>query len=603
MDLMNSIKEAFKKYFLPLFVLLNVGLLIYSNSWHVPFQFDDEYSIMKWWIRDIHQIHSIWLLNIKTRFLPYLSFAINYYFNHDHAFGYHSVNNAIHILNSFWVYFLTLYLFRAPVIKDSSVDKETRLIALIAALIFLAHPLQTQAVTYIVQRITSMVAFFYLGAMVLYLKYRLEGGRWAYVGALVLAVGSMFCKETSMTLPVVLVLLEIAFFKSVIEYKTTVWLRLIPFLMTLMIVPVLVYFWPKQVVGISWLSVQTNALPWQKYALTQLNVICTYLRLFFLPIRQNLDYQYPVAKTLFEFPTLASFFLLLVVAFAGIALLWRHAILGFAILFFFIALSVESSVIPIDDLIFEHRMYLPLVGCAVFFATFLYQIIRDKRIYRCICAAIILMLCFLTYQRNEIWRTPVTLWNDVIKKSPGKARAYYNLGLGYDMQNDSEKSKALYLKTLELDPNYIEAWMNLGIVSLADKKFTEAIEYFKKAIICRPKYAPAYDDLGLAYFRAGDNMNGLVNFQKALDLDPTYVETYYHIGMLLQGYGKFEEAIPYFEKALSLYPAHARINLDLIRSGGAKGRREEASLLRREYAQRLIQKLDEVRDDKLLRSV
>ena len=186
----------------------------------------------------------------------------------------------------------------------------------------------------------------------------------------------MFTKEIVLTLPLMIVLYEFCFFgletntcrKNI---KNINWKHLAPFLIMLLIIPLTMAGARSINLGeIGRLAEETQTISRGHYLLTQFRVLTTYLRLLFVPLNQNLDYDYPISLTLFHIPTLLSFLLLLLILTAGVVLFRRYRLVSFCIFFFFLTLSVESSIIPIRDVIFEHRLYLPMAGYTLFLERF-----------------------------------------------------------------------------------------------------------------------------------------------------------------------------------------------------------------------------------------
>jgi len=280
----------------PLAVLLLLSLLdtlIYSNTFSIPFQFDDADNIVQNpQVKDLANFFDL----SGSRYVGFLSFALNYSVGGLQVFGYHLVNLFIHITNSFLVYSLVLLLFKAESHHSPLTTQDLQLttapwIALATALLFVAHPIQTQAVTYIVQRFASLVTLFYLLTVVCYLKWRLASSEtrsrflW-YGGAVLSTVLAMKTKENSFTLPFMILLVEAVFFRS---FNKRRWVALIPFLLTLLIIPVSRGDALGEAEGF---ARDTTAISRSEYLFTQFRVIVTYIRLLFLPIYQNLDYDY-----------------------------------------------------------------------------------------------------------------------------------------------------------------------------------------------------------------------------------------------------------------------------------------------------------------------
>ena len=571
-----------------------LGILIYSNTWNASFQFDDrDHILSNWSIHNISDIPTIWKLNFKTRFLPTLSLAFNLFLTGSDVFSYHLFNLGIHLFNAFWVYCLVLLICATPKMQQSFSRETVYDLACFSALVFLCHPLQTQAVTYIIQRLASMVTFFYLGAIVFYLRGRIEKRAVDYGLAFGMTIAAMLCKENAFTLPLAIVLVEILFFETQEKRKTL--FRLLPFLLTLVITPFLIHsnsnanpalhqFIPNALI-------KNNAFSRGEYFLTEINVLCTYLRLFLFPIHQNLDYDYPISHSLLEPKTFLCFLLLTGLLAAGIWMLKKNRLVTFSIFWFFLTLSVESTFIPLDDVIFEHRMYLPLAGLAILLAFVLHRFLRRRSHFMIAGTLVILTLSCMTYARNNVWKDEISLWSDTIHKSPHKARgygnlgfayaergeqqkaydlyeksiqidplyanSYYHLGLYYAQKNDWQKAIALYQKTIALDPQHCQAYNNLGTYYARIKDMDRAADALEKAILSNPSYVVGYDNLGVIYHDKGDIEKAIKTFQKAIEINPAYAPPYLRLGLILKDYGDWKNSADLFQHSSHLDPLYA----------------------------------------------
>ncbi len=217
-------KPLYSKIF-AVITLCCLGILIYSNTLHSPFHFDDEYSIVRnFSIRNLSNLGAIWHF-WPTRFITYLTIALNYHFNHLNVFGYHLFNLVIHLGSAILAWWFALLLFSTPAMKGKKIAGYANLIAFFVGLVFVAHPIQTQAVTYIIQRSCSLATLFYLASLNLYVKSRLlqqEGKSlrvWMpyYGSSLITMVMAMFTKEMTITLPLMVLLYEACFLKQ--EYS------------------------------------------------------------------------------------------------------------------------------------------------------------------------------------------------------------------------------------------------------------------------------------------------------------------------------------------------------------------------------------------------
>jgi len=221
-------------------ITLLLGFAIYSNTFQASFHFDDFRNIEENpYIRDLFHLRPL-LENYTTRFLTYSTFAVNYHFGRFNIFGYHLLNTIIHLLTSLLVYAFVVLTVKTPHLKGRIADGHARTTALCASLLFLTHPIQTEAVTYIVQRLTSLATFFYLASVVLYVQARLTSRPFYYLGALATTLLGMFTKEITFTLPLMLLLYEFSFFGSWREQTKRRLLSLLPFLLTLLVIPLTV---------------------------------------------------------------------------------------------------------------------------------------------------------------------------------------------------------------------------------------------------------------------------------------------------------------------------------------------------------------------------
>ena len=591
---------------LALIVLLTI--CAYSNTFTVPFILDDEASIIR---NEIIQNLGMFFEHgyhfNPTRFIGYFTFALNHTVHGLNLVGYHVVNLAIHIGNGLLVFALVKTMIRTPLfgrgaavrgtIADDAGDEsrvpspESRLFLLIpflVALLFVCHPIQTQAVTYIVQRLTSLAAFFYLACLLLSLRWRLALVAGApflskavlpvWLLALTMALLAMMTKEISFTLPFTMLLAEFCFFG---RPDRRVLALLTPFFLVALTIP-LAMFGPARPVGalLSAADVATIGNPMvarTEYLFTQFSVIVTYLRLLVLPVDQNLDYDYHVSHSLLEPRAFLSLFFLLALVAAAVYL-WRRSLVSspqspvpgapmaaglcrlaaFGIFWFFLTLSVESSVIPILDVIFEHRLYLPSVG---FFITVVCLMVllarRTPAVERLLAPGVLtiaLILAGATYARNLVWKDWITLWSDVVKKSPGKARPHNVLGIGYVNLDRNEKAIHEFQTAITLNPEYMEAYFNYGVALNSLGAFDEAIAVYLKALKLAPSDPDIYNDLGENYARKGDMEQAVAYFSTAVNLKPRSVHMRRNLGHALRRKGDLPGALREFRAVLQIRP-------------------------------------------------
>jgi len=549
-------------------VISFIAIVIYSNTFQVPFQFDDQISILgNPAVKDLGNLKAIFQFS-PTRFFTYVTFALNYYFNELNVFGYHLVNLIIHICVSLLVMWFVHLTFATPAVKDTPPAVHKKTIAFLAALLFVVHPIQTQAVTYMVQRLASLATLFYLATLCLYIKGRLMQQAGAaqkysiclFSAAAVTAIVGMFTKETVFTLPFAILLYEFYFFRSTFIYN---WKFLVLLLTFCLLIPLIIFSTgsidfnklramqegPEGVVYISPLE----------YFVTQFRVLVTYLRLFILPMNQNLDYDYPVAHTFFNFQTMTSFFALLALAGAGIWSFSKHRIISFAIFWFFLTLSIESSFIPIRDVIFEHRLYLPMAGLSLLFVIMLYNLfgISNARLFYTFMVIILACFALLTFVRNTVWRDEVMLWNDAIEKAPNKVRPYNNRGRAYGNKGEYDKAMADFKQAININPRCAEAYYNLGLVFALKGDNDKAIELYDQALKLYPNYAAAYNNRGLVLANKKEFDRAIKDYDQALRITPRSPDVYYNRGLAYYYKQDYDQAIADYNQALLLNPRYS----------------------------------------------
>lgn len=393
-------------------------LIAYSNTFHVPFQFDDIPNIVK--NNQLRSLENPWAILSDTRGVTFITFALNYAVGGLDVFGFHAVNTAIHIINSSLVFFLLLSTFALLGFATA----RARFISFFSALIFALHPVQTQAVTYIVQRMESLSAMFFLLSLLLFVRGSLStapGRRWFYyalTGACY--VLSFYSKETAITLPAVVLLYDFCFVSrgraaGLFKKRWPVYAFLCVLLGVFTVVTIIpmggfndlseesaeaaepaVAPPPMSMSKLKAREVARSAgffmegISPKEYLFTEFNVMAYYFALVLFPINQNLDYDFPVSKSLFETPEVkpgtaltiplpppvVSLVFLLFVAGLGV---WFMAatqnspgdarrLVAFFIFWYFVILSPTSSVVPIADVIYEHRLYLPSLAFFTVFA-------------------------------------------------------------------------------------------------------------------------------------------------------------------------------------------------------------------------------------------
>ncbi|MFC1516869.1 tetratricopeptide repeat protein, partial [Thermodesulfobacteriota bacterium] len=582
-------------------LIIIICLAIYSNSFNAPFHFDDSAAIVRNpIIKDLGfminpskaKVHDeFWGYPIfKRRYMGYLSFALNYRMHGLHVSGYHLLSLYIHIVNALILYWLVMLTFRTPFLKTSTLSTSASYAALFVSLLFASHPIQTQAVNYLWQRVTLLSTTFYCLSLVMYVRWRLASSfnrsffsRMSfllYLGSFISAVLAMKTKEIAFTLPLVILLYELMFFDGNLKKR---FFYLIPLLLTMLIIPLCLMEINRptgELIGdISKAARSHPDMSRWDYLFTQFTVIVTYIRLIFLPINQNLDYDYPVYSRFLTPSVVLSFLLLAFIFGFGVYMFLNsrtrgraYRLIAFGIFWFFISLSVESSLIPVRNLIWEHRIYLPSAGISIALiagAFILLNRFGEKKLYvlgAVTFIVVITVFSVLTYSRNKVWSSEIALWKDCVEKSPNKARPHYNLGGALNKQGRTEEAIAQYREALRLNPRYLDAHNNLGNILVKQGRVDEAISLYRRALEIHPNSVEAAYNMGNVLLTRGQTDEAISYYMEAIRKKPKYVDAYNNLGLALHRKGDIKGAVAQFQKALRINPEYvnARTNLDKL---------------------------------------
>lgn len=543
---------------LPLLLIVAVGLGCYANTFSVPLLYDDFGTILNPVVENFSKIFALNQYrelgidedlrnNLITRMVTYASFALNYRLHQLWLPGFHLVNLLIHLCNALQIYLLVRLTARLLFRPDGATatagtsGNAWKGMALFAALLFVAHPIQTNAVTYLSQRFTSLCTFFYLLALLSYIGSVLTADRnrqrLLYGTALGATVLAMYSKEIAFTLPVMIALYDIAFLPGPPRRR---WLRLGPILLTLILIPITV-LWLASTSEITG-NQATQALDlvnfketsrWH-YLLTQTRVLVTYLRLLIWPADLNFDYDFPLLTSLANWEVLTSIGLLALLLITGIRSLCRCAgppqlrLAGFGIIWFFVTISVSSSIVPLVDLILEYRLYLPSVGLFIAGAAGADLLVRQGKnrsrgrelIALGLALGMVVSLAAATFLRNRVWQDKVVFWEDVVAKSPGKKRPHFNLAAAYLKVGRSDEAAQQVAMIESIGKLNAAGYYHLATIYTLLGQNDAAKTALLNAVRLEPEEAFFHAALGEFWLQRGDTRKAANAFQRAQSLDP-----------------------------------------------------------------------------------
>lgn len=453
-----------------------------------------------------------------TRQLTYLTLHWNYLAGGTDPRGYHWVNLLLHVGNAL----LVLLIARACL---------SPLTALLAGALFALHPLQTQAVNYIYQRATLLAAFFALLSFLLFLRQRYG---WS-VAAFVL---SLLAKVETMALPVFLLAYDLLGRRRRPRWLYYVFMFGLPALAAGRIL--YIFNSPAATIGF-----RMEGMPAVSYALTQTRVVWTYLRLFFFPVGLNIDHDVPISQGLFSPPTTVVALLGLAVVIAALGwLAWRGKQPALWALGFFLLLAPTSSVVPLRDVIFEHRTYFPLVCLVLAAAMVLARLPRG--VLGPTVAVVLVALLAGTVTRNRAWQSSEALWADALAKSPGLARPYVQLATVY-ASSEPRRCREVAERGLGRHPNNADLHNQLGTCMMALGDAEGALEHFQRATALAGSSVESLNNIGAALLRLGRPEEAAKSFGHALKRNACSANTRINYTSVLWKLGKSEEALAAIE--------------------------------------------------------
>jgi tetratricopeptide (TPR) repeat protein len=618
-------------------VLVAAVLVSYANSLRCPFIFDDSNDIVGnptirrlWPLGDVFLVRSQNAVGLQSRPVANLSFALDYAVGGLNTLPYHVTSLAIHILAGLALFGVVRRTLLLPQFRDRF-GRASVPLALAVALLWALHPLQTESVTYITQRYESLMALFYLVAVygVIRCSYSpLPPGEGQGVGAggpahpylwgavtAAAALLSLGSKEVAISLPIMILLYDrLLLSGSFSEIRRRRWGMYVALLAVWAAFAVLQFLaGPRPWAG--------YALPvsWFEYARSQPGVVLHYLRLVFWPQPLVLDYGWRPAQAIAEILPGAMVVAALLAA-TGYAL-WRWPAWGLLGAWFFLVLAPTSSVMPLNDLAVEHRMYLPLaaVAVAVVFAAYaaagalVLSARRRAMVLRCLLGSVAAALAILTWQRNNDYRDGLLLWQDVVARrpnhprarnslgnaladrgklddaiaqfrqaleiAPGYAVAHYNLGNALARRGrpvDVVEAIAHYQDALQFKPDYAEAHSNLGEVLAGRGEAKDAIAHYRQALQIKPDYAEAHNNLANALAERGDVDDAIGHYRRALETKPDFAAAHNNLGCALAGRGQFDAAIAHYRQALEIEPDYAEAHFNLAEVLAGQGQFDEA---------------------------
>ena len=526
--------------FLVAFVAL---FLVFGPSMSGPFLLDDTYLP---YVQPAFATAPVAAWIAGTRPLLMFSYWLTFQAAGSDTGPYHVTNVLLHLLNGIliWLAVRKLLAFNGVAHRE--------IYSAFAAGLFLFHPLQTESVAYIASRSEAQSVFFFLAAFVLFLYRRSLNVSWGIaVGVLILFGAACLTKEHAVVLPGLLLLTDY-FWNPGFSFQgiRRNWKLYIPILAGASVAVVYVA---------RILNASTSAgfgmkdLPWYQYFYTQCRAIWRYVLFYVWPFGQNIDHDYPISRTLFDYGAVVG--LIGLVLLIGAAWWWRkrYPLISYGVFTYLLLLAPTSSFVPIRDTLIERRMYLPFIGL-LFVTIGLLQFWQASRsTLLLVLSAVLLVEASLTYSRNELWGDAVAMWTDSVAKSPAKVRPRFQLAAAYYSSGKCAEAAGQFAKTAALEPPSAALLVDWALAADCAGNSNEALIRLQQALAMGPT-AHIYTEIAREYAKLNQFPQALDSLDAAARIDANYVMIYAYRGRINAMRGDKAGAAVEYRHALQIDP-------------------------------------------------
>jgi len=493
-----------------------------------------------------------WLESVRP--LLYFTFWINYSTSAIEPYWYHVTNVLLHFLTSVMVTLIVAKLAEWAGVMG----RHRAVLAVFAGALFLLHPIQTESVAYVASRSENLSVLCYYAAFAVFL-YRSTESITLLRSLAVLALfgAAVATKEHTLTLPVLLVLTDYFWGRGGIRKHDILYgLLVIGGAAGALMV------W-RVVSSANTVGFRMGDLTPVNYFFTQCRVIWTYVRLFFLPLGQNIDPDVPLSAGLLDHGAIFGLAALIAVVVAAWIYRRRFPLGSFGILVFLLLLAPTSSIVPIRDVMAERRLYLPFLGLTLICVEGLRRLrIRDAA---GICAAVLVVSCILTYQRNEVWASPLVLWEDTTAKSPQKLRPRFQYAFALYEEGRCPESAQAYDAASHLAPPAYDLLVDWALALDCAGRSNDALDRLSQAAGSQ-NTAQLFAVQGMVYAKQGRASEALQALAKAENLDPSFEMTYVYRGNIYAIAGDRNAATREYQRALNLNPLNQAARDALVRA-------------------------------------
>ena len=479
------------------------------------------------------------------------------------TFGYHFVNVVLHFSNGILV-FLTM----RKVLSWASVEKWlSTVLAAFCAGLFLLHPLQTESVSYVASRSETLSVFLVLTTLVVFL-YR-EGsalGIGRTVAVLALFGAAVLSKEHTAVLPVLLLLTDYYWNPgfSVAGIRRN-WRLYIPIAVAGALAIAFVF---RVLSAASTAGFGVKEFTWYQYFFTECRVVWDYLWMFLLPVGQNLDPDFPISRSITDHGAIVAILGLLAVTVAAWIYRRKFPLASYGWFVFLILIAPTSSFVPIRDPFAERRLYLPFIGLLFIAVEFLRRWKISRNALMAVLGLVLAMEGAATYQRNQVWGTPIDMWTDTVAKSPHKLRPRFQLAMAYFQAGHYPEAIEQFDKAAQIEPPNFDLFIDWALAYDGVGKPADAIAKLRLAAALE-KSAHVYSQIGMEYGKMGQYPQALDALATAIQIDPNFMGgmAYVYRGDVFSVQGNKMQAAEEYRHALAIDPNNSVAREKLTRLG------------------------------------
>jgi protein O-mannosyl-transferase len=517
------------------FALFALPVIVYASAMDTPFHYDDFHSIVdNPHIRQLQNIPSFFVdpttfshnaESAMWRPLLLSSFALNYAISAYQVWSYHLVTLLFHLGCAGLVYGLGRRLLGAE------------LPALLAAALFAIHPINSESVNYISSRSEVMAVFFVLSGLWFYARMPARSYMWVWVGA---AFGAGLMSKSIVIILPALLLMWGAIFRRDLRAEKALWGGLLA--IAICYVLVVWKFLAKA-------TVQSPVRPYGEQLWTQIKALVFYLKMMVWPSAQSIDHQFLLSSSPLD--PIAGPALLFIASLLWAAFYWRRLSLLplFCLVFFAIALA-PASLVPLNVLVNEHRLYLPSVAFC-WFVAYLWQRAQLRGVLwrRAALAVVPLVLgtlSLLTYGRNIVWQDALSLWGDAASKAPLMARPHIYWGEALLAAEQWTEAERAFRIVVLRDPSFSAAYIRLSELYMRRGAVEEAVAILARGTQLPTANAALWGELAAAERAVGDWQKSMRAYRRAVELAPDDVA-------LLNNMGNTHQVLNEPRAALSLH--------------------------------------------------